>query len=469
MSTRGFAPAAIARSLRTIFTPEWDGLVSPRARQYARGLHQEQRVLSSSVGHALLDDSARRRLLPAALANRFRRKETNVEESRIDYVLGSGNHARSYLHRTARGTLIELPLGWYAEKGGYWGMSPGFDSRHPATRRLVSYECIFCHDGYPRIPAGHDAPGSEPVFSGDLPEGIDCQRCHGPGGSHVRTAQTAGADSRTDSRQHRESRPAQSEAADGSLHAMSPGADQHGDSSADPAVQSRAVFLHPRRAAGRFRAVFRSCARHRGTTTSLKSSAVPRTGFGNPDVFCESKEALTCDTCHDPHRIPARGGSRPPLLASLPPMPRRCFRWAGLQRHASRRRPIASPAICRSAGPRTLSTSSMTDHLIQRRPPLARPAGRTRRTSPHRGRGVPRRGGSLLPTGVAPSRPGRSLPGAGAGGDEEQSARGCRRTGPPGGPATTTRSRVVHSARRRLAGQRRTGQGSRRLMNGQSD
>src|SRR5450432_3002406 len=118
---------------------------------------------------------------------------TNVEESRIDYVLGSGSHARSYLHRTARGTLIELPLGWYSEKGGYWAMNPGFDSPHPATRRLVSYECVFCHDGYPRIPPGHDAPGSEPVFSGDLPEGIDCQRCHGPGGSHVRTVQAAGA------------------------------------------------------------------------------------------------------------------------------------------------------------------------------------------------------------------------------------------------------------------------------------
>jgi hypothetical protein len=33
---------------------------------------------------------------------------------------------------------------------------------------------------------------------------------------------------------------------------MSPGADQHGDSFADPEVQSRAVFLYRRRAAWRF-------------------------------------------------------------------------------------------------------------------------------------------------------------------------------------------------------------------------
>src|SRR5919198_337307 len=78
-----------------------------------------------------------------------------------DYVLGSGAHARSYLHRTSRGSLVELPLGWYAEKGGGWGMSPGFDTAHPQTRRLTSYECVFCHAAYPKIPANHDAPGSE--------------------------------------------------------------------------------------------------------------------------------------------------------------------------------------------------------------------------------------------------------------------------------------------------------------------
>ena len=53
----------------------------------------------------------------------------------------------------ASGAFIELPLGWYSEKGGYWGMSPGFDSRHPQTRRFVSYECVFCHTAIPKIPA----------------------------------------------------------------------------------------------------------------------------------------------------------------------------------------------------------------------------------------------------------------------------------------------------------------------------
>ena len=33
----------------------------------------------------------------------FDRKQTNAAENQIDFVLGSGNHARSYLHRTPRG------------------------------------------------------------------------------------------------------------------------------------------------------------------------------------------------------------------------------------------------------------------------------------------------------------------------------------------------------------------------------
>lgn len=123
----------------------------------------------------------------------FNGLKTNVEEMRIDYVLGSGDHARSYLHRTSRGTLIELPLGWYSERGGYWAMSPGFDSHHPQTRRLISYQCMFCHNAYPQVPTANHSRYSEPVFIRDLPEGIDCQRCHGPGGRHVRLASTSGS------------------------------------------------------------------------------------------------------------------------------------------------------------------------------------------------------------------------------------------------------------------------------------
>jgi hypothetical protein len=120
----------------------------------------------------------------------FDGKETNVEEMPADFVIGSGNHARTYLSRTARGTLIQLPLGWYSEKGGYWAMNPGYDTAHPPSHRPIAYECMFCHNSYPRIPENHEQPGSEPVYMGDMPEGIDCRRCHGPGENHIRAARS---------------------------------------------------------------------------------------------------------------------------------------------------------------------------------------------------------------------------------------------------------------------------------------
>jgi predicted CXXCH cytochrome family protein len=124
----------------------------------------------------------------------FAGKEVNVMEKQIDFIMGSGNHARAYLHRTSRKTLVEMPLAWYAEKGGYWAMNPGYDRPdHDGFRRPISYDCMFCHNGYPEIPEGHDQPFAEPVYAGSLPEGIDCQRCHGPGSKHARLAKTAGA------------------------------------------------------------------------------------------------------------------------------------------------------------------------------------------------------------------------------------------------------------------------------------
>ncbi len=114
----------------------------------------------------------------------FDGKETNALETRVDYVIGSGNHARSYLHRTAGGRLIEMPVSWYSENGGYWAMSPGYDRPGQQDfRRPIAFSCMFCHNAYPETPAAEEG-----VFPAVLPEGIDCQRCHGPGSAHVDAA-----------------------------------------------------------------------------------------------------------------------------------------------------------------------------------------------------------------------------------------------------------------------------------------
>lgn len=102
---------------------------------------------------------------------------------RVDYVLGSGEHAQSYLHRTATNSLIEFPVSWYARQGGYWQMSPGYDRRgHQGFSREINYRCMFCHNAYPDL-KGSDG---DSVFAAELPQGIDCERCHGPGELHIR-------------------------------------------------------------------------------------------------------------------------------------------------------------------------------------------------------------------------------------------------------------------------------------------
>jgi predicted CXXCH cytochrome family protein len=297
-------------------------------------------------------------------------KPANVEELSVDYVLGSGNHARSYLHRTARGTLIELPLGWYADEkssgGGKWGMTPGSDSDHPRTRRFISYKCMFCHNAIPRIPAGNEAPGSDPVFSGDLPEGIDCQRCHGPGGNHIRAV----ANSRSTAQDIRASivNPARLEFSRRIEICMQ----CHLETSSGPIPSSIVRFNRgpfsfvPGEPLEAFLLTFDHAP---GTGHDGKFEAVSAVyRLRQSKCFVKSPDRLECVTCHDPHR-PARG---PEARSRYTAACRQCHSAAMDVLIAAGRHPdSADCASCHMPKRRAEDTPGMvmTDHLIQRRPP----------------------------------------------------------------------------------------------------
>lgn len=109
---------------------------------------------------------------------------TNVLEAQIDFSFGSGKHARSFISRTKTGELIELPLTWYAEQGGHWAMSPGYDRPdHAGFSRKLTYRCMSCHNAYIQTPTNDWETSTR--FPAQLPTGIDCQRCHGPGQAHL--------------------------------------------------------------------------------------------------------------------------------------------------------------------------------------------------------------------------------------------------------------------------------------------
>jgi tetratricopeptide (TPR) repeat protein len=289
----------------------------------------------------------------------FDGKRANIRETEIDFILGSGNHVRSYLHRTAQNTLILLPLAWYAEKGGYWAMNPGYDRPdHQALRRNVSYDCMFCHNAYPEIPASDD-PRAAPVFS-SVPEGIDCQRCHGNGERHASLA-SKGADAEsiraaivnpsrlTTERQMEVCMQCHLETTSSSLPA-SIVRYERAPFSYKPGEPLGDFMLHFDHAPGKGRDDKFEIT---GSVYRLRKS----------QCFLKSNGALKCTTCHDPHdaqRVDYTGACRQCHAQSL-------GRLVDAGKHTASNDCIG----CHMPKRRTddVVHAVMTDHFIQRRKP----------------------------------------------------------------------------------------------------
>lgn len=335
----------------------------------------------------------------------FDGKETNAAEKEIHFVLGSGNHSRTYLHRRADGRLIELPLGWYAEKKGYWAMNPGFDRPdHDDFRREINFQCLFCHNGYPAVAAGADDSGTAPVYPETLPEGIDCQRCHGPGAAHVAAMKAGGPSKDTILNPAKLSKERQLEVCmQCHLETTSfrlPGAIVRYDRplfSYRPGEPLGAYILHFDRAGGAGDRFEIAHAAYR-----MRQSA----------CFQKSGGAMVCTTCHDPH---ARGSRYRAACAG-------CHKQALDGLIAARRHTGEGDCQrCHMPSRRTddVVHVAMTDHYIQRRPPgrdLLAPREERRETDGNSYRGevalyYPPNSGEELYTAVAQVRQGANLAG----------------------------------------------------------
>lgn len=98
---------------------------------------------------------------------------------KIDYVIGSGNQTRSYI-TGENGFLYEMPVTWYTlEKK--WDLSPGFQNNNLRFSRPIRQECLNCHNSYSDF-----VEHSDNRYTGSIPQGIGCERCHGPGELHVK-------------------------------------------------------------------------------------------------------------------------------------------------------------------------------------------------------------------------------------------------------------------------------------------
>ena len=103
--------------------------------------------------------------------------ETHQLSRRMDWVVGSGTSARTYLSEND-GWFYELPITWYTQKKR-WDFSPGYRVANKRFDRKIVDRCVSCHNSYPE-----NIPETNGKYL-EMPEGIGCERCHGPGSIHV--------------------------------------------------------------------------------------------------------------------------------------------------------------------------------------------------------------------------------------------------------------------------------------------
>lgn len=96
----------------------------------------------------------------------------------IKYIIGSGHHTNSHLWEV-NGYIYQAPLTFYTQQKK-WDLPPGFENgQNTRFDRLIGHECMSCHNSLPGM-----VKESINKYS-QVPHGISCERCHGPGSLHV--------------------------------------------------------------------------------------------------------------------------------------------------------------------------------------------------------------------------------------------------------------------------------------------
>jgi Cytochrome c554 and c-prime len=105
---------------------------------------------------------------------------------RFAFVIGSGGKGQTYLYWKGD-QLFQLPVSYWKELG--WVNSPGYRDGRANFDRPVVPRCLECHGTYfEALPP----PPNRYRQSGFI-VGIRCEKCHGPGGEHVRRYQSKSA------------------------------------------------------------------------------------------------------------------------------------------------------------------------------------------------------------------------------------------------------------------------------------
>jgi hypothetical protein len=116
---------------------------------------------------------------------------THARSERIGVVVGSGEKGQTYLY-WSDDQLFQLPVSWWKKIG--WVNSPGYRDGFADFDRAIIPRCLECHATYFQSLQ----PPVNRYSTADISLGIQCEKCHGPGGEHVarekpKSATAAGA------------------------------------------------------------------------------------------------------------------------------------------------------------------------------------------------------------------------------------------------------------------------------------
>jgi hypothetical protein len=210
-------------------------------------------------------------------------------EAEVRFAVGSGTRGRTYLI-DRDGYLFQSPISWFGREE-FWDTTPGMQAAEHFDRP-ASAQCLFCHCN--RAEPVEDTVNRyrPPIFHGHA---IGCERCHGPGQLHVERQQGGERYTGPDNTivNPRRLEPALREAVCQQCHLQ-------GESRV--LRRNRQPFdFRPGLPLHRFLSVF---VRHPGWNDRPAAAGHTEQMYQSR-CFQQSKGALGCISCHDPHKLPA--------------------------------------------------------------------------------------------------------------------------------------------------------------------
>ena len=102
-------------------------------------------------------------------------------ERTLKWFIGSGHVGRSYVFAIGS-SLFQAPVSYYSSLGK-WDLSPGYAGRTKIDlTRQIETACLQCHASRLQVLPAMQHQFADPPF---LEGGVSCERCHGPGKTHI--------------------------------------------------------------------------------------------------------------------------------------------------------------------------------------------------------------------------------------------------------------------------------------------